>query len=120
MVIDKKMRRERKKKAIRNKLRGTTARPRLTVFKSCKNIYAQIIDDDQHKTICAASTLDGTIRKNGNGLSNIENAVKVGKLLGKRAKEKKISVLVFDRNGYKYHGRLKALADACRESGLQF
>ncbi len=120
MVIDKKVKRVRRKKGIRNKLRGTTVRPRLTVFKSCKNIYVQLIDDDQQKTICSASTLDKSIRKNGSSLTNIENAIKVGKLLGERAKKKKVSALVFDRNGYKYHGRLKALADACRESGLQF
>ncbi|MDH4127698.1 MAG: 50S ribosomal protein L18 [Spirochaetota bacterium] len=120
MVIDKYKKRERKKKAIRGKIMGTTARPRLTVFKSSTNIYSQLIDDEKQITICAASTLEKSDKKKKKAMCNIEGAKQIGKLLAKRAKEKNIKAVVFDRNGYKYHGRIKALADACREEGLDF
>jgi len=119
MVIDKRKKRERKKKSIRSKIRGTAEKPRLTVFKSCKNIYAQIIDDDKRVTICSASTQDKDLAKKAEGQCNIDFAKKVGQALADRAKKKKVSTVVFDRNGYKYHGRVKALADACREAGLK-
>jgi large subunit ribosomal protein L18 len=120
MVIDKNIKRARKKKALKDKIRGTKDRPRLTVYKSCKNIYAQIIDDVERVTLCSASTLDKSLNLTSDGKCNKEIASKVGKVLAQRAKEKKISKIVFDRNGYKYHGRIKALADACREEGLIF
>jgi len=120
MVINKRQRRDRKKKSIRNKIFGTGQRPRLTVFKSAKNIFAQIIDDEQSITICSASTVEKGTKFKGVGKCNVTNAAEVGKSLATKAKEKKIEQIVFDRNGYKYHGRVKALADACREAGLKF
>lgn len=121
MVINKIIKRERKKKAIRNKIRGTAEIPRLTVFKSCKNVFAQLIDDDKRITLCSSSTQEKSLKKKSNvGMCNIENAKIIGKLLAQRAKKKSISKVVFDRNGFKYHGRIKALADSCREEGLIF
>jgi large subunit ribosomal protein L18 len=121
MIIDKRVKRVRRKKSIRNKIRGTIERPRLSVFKSCKNIYAQLIDDDNHNTLCMASTLDKSLDlKSSLFRCNKEIASSVGKVLAKRAKDKKITKVVFDRNGYPFHGRVKALADACREGGLIF
>ncbi len=120
MVIDKIKKRFRKKLSIRQNLRGTSQRPRLSVFKSSSNIYAQIINDDNHKTICSASTLEKELRETKFHHCNIEYAKKVGKLLAQRAKKNNITTIVFDRNGYKYHGKVKALADACREEGLIF
>ncbi len=120
MVIDKYVKRARIKKALKDKIRGTKEKPRLTVYKSCRNIYAQIIDDVDRVTLCSASTLDKSLSLTGFGKSNKEIAGKVGKILAQRAKDKKISKIVFDRNGYKFHGRIKALADACREEGLIF
>lgn len=102
---------------IRNKISGTAERPRLNVFRSNKNIYAQIIDDLSGKTLAAASTLDKEIEGNG---SNKEAAKKVGELVAKRAAEKGITEVVFDRGGYVYHGRVKELADGAREGGLKF
>ncbi len=121
MIIDKRVKRARRKKSIRNKIRGTLERPRLTVFKSCKNIYAQLIDDDNHNTLCMASTLDKSLALiSSTSRCNKETATSVGKLLAERAKSKKITKVIFDRNGYPFHGRVKALADACREGGLIF
>ena len=102
---------------VRNKISGTAERPRLNVFRSNKNIYAQIIDDLSGKTLAAASTLDKEIEGNG---SNKEAAKKVGKLVAKRAADKGITEVVFDRGGYVYHGRVKELADGAREGGLKF
>ena len=105
-------------KRIRTKLMGTCAVPRLSVFRSNKAIYAQIIDDATGKTLCSASSLDKEINvKNG---SNVEAATAVGTLVAKRALDLKIEAVVFDRGGYLYHGRIKALADAAREAGLKF
>lgn len=101
---------------IRNKVLGTEKRPRLSVHKSNKFIYAQIINDAESKTLVAAS--DRKIK--GQGKSKIERAFEVGKLIAKDAKEKKIASVVFDRGGNKYHGRIKALADGAREGGLVF
>lgn len=105
---------------VRNKVSGTTERPRLCVFRSNSNIYAQVIDDDKGNTLVAASTLDAAIKgKLANG-SNKEAAKEVGKLIAERAIEKGIKVVVFDRGGYIYHGRIKELADGAREAGLEF
>ncbi|MBQ9181492.1 MAG: 50S ribosomal protein L18 [Bacilli bacterium] len=103
---------------VKEKLVGTKEVPRLNVFRSNKNIFAQIIDDDARVTLVSASTIDKELKlENG---SNVEAAVKVGELLAKRAKKAKIKKVVFDRGGYLYHGRVKALADAARENGLEF
>lgn len=105
---------------IRRKLAGTPVRPRLAVFRSQAHIYAQVIDDAAGRTLCAASTLDkdlkATVKKGG----NVGAAKEVGKLIAGRAQEKGIQAVVFDRGGFLYHGRIKALADAAREAGLKF
>ena len=105
---------------IRKKLTGTESRPRLCVFRSNKHIYAQIVDDSKGTTITAASTLDadakGQVKKGG----NVAAAKAVGKIVAKRALEKGVQSVLFDRGGYIYHGRVKALADAAREAGLKF
>lgn len=112
----------RRKKRIRKKIFGTSERPRLSVFKSKKHIYAQIIDDIKGETICAASTLSPEIRqiRNEQKLKGIELAKLVGSLIAKRALEKGVEKVVFDRNGFLYHGRVKSLADAARQQGLKF
>lgn len=103
---------------IRKQLSGTPEVPRLSVFRSNTNIFAQIIDDTKGETLVSASTIDKELKvKNG---SNIEAATKVGELIAERAKKLKISKVVFDRGGHLYHGRVKALADAARENGLEF
>lgn len=102
---------------IRRKVTGTAARPRLAVHYSNQHIYAQIIDDSVGKTLISASTLDKAFE---NASSNIESSQKVGQLLAERAKGSNISSVVFDRGGHLYHGKVKALADAAREAGLQF
>ncbi len=101
---------------IRHRVRGTAERPRLAVFRSLKHIYAQVIDDAQGRTLVAASSSE----KNGVGGGNVAGAKAVGKLLAERAKQNGIQKVVFDRGGYLYHGRVKALADAAREAGLEF
>ena len=103
---------------VRSKLSGTEARPRLNVFRSNKHIYAQLIDDVNGVTIASASSLDKELNLESTG--NLEAAVKIGELVAKRAVEKGIKSVVFDRGGYLYHGRVKALADAARENGLEF
>ena len=102
---------------VRNKIKGTTAQPRLSVFRSLNNIYAQLINDETGVTICSASTLDKEVKVKA---SNIEAAKEVGALVAKRAIDKKVTKVVFDRNGYLYHGKVKALAEAAREAGLEF
>jgi len=99
---------------------GKGGRVRLTVFRSSKHIYAQVIDDGAGKTLVAASTLEKTQREGGKTGANIAAAKEVGKLIAERAKEKGIKDVVFDRGAYLYHGRVKALADAAREGGLNF
>ncbi len=106
-----------RQKRVRTKVQGTSMRPRLCVFKSLNNIYAQLIDDEKQATICSASTLDKEVKTKA---SNVEAAAEVGKLIAERAKKAKINTVVFDRNGYLYHGKVKALADAAREAGLEF
>ena len=105
------------KKRIRSKIIGTTERPRLVVFRSNSNMYAQLIDDSKAHTIAAASTVEKELTKAG---ANIEGAKLVGQLVAKRAQAKGVKAIVFDRGGYVYHGKIKALADAAREAGLQF
>ena len=117
---EKKNKRLRRKIRIRKKIRGTPERPRLTVYRSLKYIYAQIIDDEAGHTLVAASTLEKELREKLKSTKDIEAAKTVGELIAKRALEKGIEKVVFDRNGYKYHGRVKALADAAREAGLKF
>ena len=101
-------------------MKGTQERPRLAVFRSLKNIYAQVIDDRAGKTLASASTTDKDTKKNLKGGGNVAAAKVVGKAVAERAKAAGVSKVVFDRGGYKYHGRVKALADAAREAGLQF
>lgn len=105
---------------IRKKITGTAERPRLCVFKSSKNIYAQIIDDVSGITLVAASTLEADLKKELKSACNIEAAVKVGADIANKAKAKGISQVVYDRGGYIYHGKIKALADSARENGLDF
>ena len=113
-------RRMRRKSGLRKRLVGTSERPRLSVFRSLNNIYAQIIDDSAGVTLCAASTRDKELRGQAKTAGNKDGAKTVGTLLAERAKGKNIEAVCFDRNGFKYHGRLKALADAAREAGLKF
>jgi len=105
---------------VRKKISGTADRPRLSVFRSLTQISAQIIDDDKGVTLTAASSIDKELRKKVAKMSKTEQAVEVGKLLAQRAKDKKVKEVVFDRGGYRYIGRVKALADAAREEGLVF
>jgi large subunit ribosomal protein L18 len=105
---------------VRKKIFGSPERPRMNVFRSSKEIYVQIIDDFQGNTLASASSIDKDLRSAMNGLSNIEQAQKVGQAIAERAKEIGINQVVFDRGGYKYIGRVKALAEAAREGGLEF
>ncbi|MFC1889861.1 50S ribosomal protein L18 [Thermodesulfobacteriota bacterium] len=109
-----------RKKRVRKKVRGTGQRPRLCVFRSARHIYAQIIDDDLGKTLACASTMDKELRGKISKTGNIEAAKMVGELIGKKAKTKGIDKIVFDRNGFLYHGRVRALAENAREAGLKF
>ncbi len=104
-------------KRIRNRMAGTQERPRLAVFRSLNHIYAQVIDDRQGHTLAAAASTEKDLRVKG---GNVEGAKAIGKAVAERAKEKGIKRVVFDRGGYQYHGRVKALADAAREAGLEF
>ncbi|MBU1018356.1 MAG: 50S ribosomal protein L18 [Patescibacteria group bacterium] len=113
-MTTKKQQRKRRHVRVRAKLQGTAKRPRLIVFRSINSTYAQLIDDEKGTTICAASDLK--IKKG----TKLEKATETGKAIGKIALEKKIEECVFDRNGYKYHGRIKAIADGAREAGLKF
>ena len=103
---------------IRSKISGTSEIPRLSVFRSNKQIYAQIIDDEKKSTLVSASSLDKSLKLENGG--NVEAAKAVGKLLAEKAKKAKITKVVFDRGGYLYHGRVEALAEAAREAGLKF
>jgi len=107
-------------KRVRGKISGTNARPRLCVYRSLTQIYAQIIDDEAGVTLCSASTLDPEVKKACKGKSKTEQAKLVGEIIAKRALDKKIKEVVFDRGGYIYIGRVQALADAAREVGLKF
>ena len=112
--------RTRKHVRVRKKISGTADRPRLNVYRSLNAIYAQIINDEDGTTLVSASTLDEAIKGSIKNGSNCEAATAVGKLVAERAIEKNIKSVVFDRGGYIYHGRVKALADAAREAGLEF
>ncbi len=114
-------RRVRRKRHVRKKVTGTPQRPRLTVFRSHKNIYAQIIDDTAGRTLVAASTMEGQSRQDlGDDRGNKAAAAVVGESLATKAVEAGIKMVVFDRNGYPYHGRIRELADAARKAGLEF
>jgi large subunit ribosomal protein L18 len=102
---------------IRRRVRGSEERPRLAIFRSLKHIYAQLIDDSKGATLVSASSVDKGARTNG---GNVAAAKAIGKTIAERAKEKGVTRVVFDRGGYPYHGRVKALADAAREAGLEF
>jgi large subunit ribosomal protein L18 len=105
---------------IRKKLRGSPERPRLAVFRSGTHIYAQVIDDDAGRTLCAACSLDKDLKAKLKTGANLAAAKEVGGLIAARAREKGIEAVVFDRGGFQYHGRIKALADAARAAGLKF
>ena len=105
---------------VRKNLQGTTQRPRLNVFRSLSAIYAQVIDDQTGNTLLSASTVDRDLREKMKGLKKSEQAKLVGQTVAERAKDKGIQAVVFDRGGYRYIGRIKALADGAREGGLQF
>jgi len=117
---DKNTARKKKHMRIRNRLSGTSERPRLNVYRSNKNIYAQIIDDVNGVTLVSASTVEAAVKNKAGYGGNKEAAKEVGKLIAQRAVEKEIKTIVFDRGGYIYHGRVKELADAAREAGLEF
>ena len=116
-----KLQTQKRHKRLRRNLIGSGARPRLAVFRSNNHIYAQVIDDDAQQTICSASTLDKELKDSSDKLSsNCSSSLIVGKLLAKRAIKKGIKQVIFDRGGNLYHGRVKALADAARDAGLNF
>lgn len=112
--------RQRRHVRVRKNINGTPERPRLNVYRSNKNIYAQIIDDAAGHTLVSASTVDPALKSSVKNGGSVEAARLVGELVAKRALEKGLSLVVFDRGGYLYHGRIQALADAAREAGLQF
>ncbi|ACL03596.1 50S ribosomal protein L18 [Desulfatibacillum aliphaticivorans] len=111
---------EKRKVRVRKKLFGTQDRPRLSVFRSAKHIYAQVIIDETGQTIAGASTLDKEAKDKGGFESKVEAAKFVGKLVAQRAKEKGVTKVVFDRNGFLYHGRVKAVSTGARDGGLEF
>lgn len=113
-------RRERRSMSIRRKVSGTEERPRLSVFRSNNHIYGQVIDDDKQTTLAAAGTVEKDLAAQLEGKKPIEQAEVIGKILAERAKAAGIEKVVFDRNGYKYHGRVAAVADGAREGGLDF
>ena len=109
-----------RKKRIRKKVRGTKSKPRLSVFRSTTHIYAQIINDEDEETIVSASSLSDELKGDASKIKKSEMAKKVGSIIAKKCLEKDIKKVVFDRNGFVYHGRIKALADGAREAGLDF
>ncbi len=119
-ATDRASERQRIHQRIRRKISGSSERPRLCVFRSLNHIYAQIIDDRSGKTIVAASTTEKALRRDAPKAGNIQAAGLIGKAIAQRAKDKGIEAVVFDRGGYIYHGRVKALAEAAREAGLKF
>lgn len=112
--------RERRKFRIRSKVNGTAERPRLSIYRSANHIYAQVVNDETGMTLATAGTLSPDLRDSLKEGAKVDSAKKVGALLAKICLEKKIEKIVFDRNGYLYHGRVKALAEAAREAGLKF
>ena len=119
--FSRKLQTQKRHKRLRRYLTGSSARPRLAVFRSNNHIYAQVIDDDAQQTICSASTVDKELKEDERKLSsNCSSSSIVGKLLAKRAIKKGVKQVIFDRGGNLYHGRVKALADAARDAGLNF
>ncbi len=119
--LSRKLQTQKRHKRLRRYLIGSKSRPRLAVYRSNNHIYAQVIDDDAQQTICSASTIDKELKKDSDkNLSNCSSSSTVGKLLAKRAIKKGINQVIFDRGGNLYHGRVKSLADAAREAGLNF
>jgi large subunit ribosomal protein L18 len=118
--LSRKQQTQKRHRRLRRTLSGTAARPRLAVFRSNNHIYAQVIDDEAQTTLCAASTLDKDLRPSLQTSAPCDASVAVGQLVAQRALAKGIAQVVFDRGGNLYHGRVKALADAAREAGLQF
>ena len=118
--LSKDLHRKRIHTRVRTRVQGTTERPRLCVYRSLGHIYAQVIDDRTGKTLVSASSVDGETKKTLKGGGNIAAAKVIGKIIADRAKAAGVVKVVFDRGGYKYHGRVKALADAAREAGLEF
>jgi len=116
-IKDKLERRNRRKKHIRKNLKGTSACPRMTVYRSNKKMYIQVIDDDKGVTILSASSIEKDLKDLKNCVGDAE---KLGEVIGDRLKKKKIKRIVFDRNGYKYHGIIKAIADGTRKKGIEF
>lgn len=119
-VNPKALARERRKRRVRKKIRGTAARPRLSVFRSARHIYVQAVDDDSGMTLATASTLSPELKDKVKGLNKRDASKLVGEQIGSRIKEKGIERVVFDRNGFLYHGRVQALSEGARETGLKF
>lgn len=119
-MLEKQIKRHRRHKRVRAKIFGTKERPRLCVFKSNQHIYAQLIDDDKGRTLVVASDLELKKPKTENQKPKTDVAKEIGKLIAQKAQDLKIEEVVFDRGGYQYHGRVKALADGAREGGLKF
>ncbi|MFZ9972677.1 MAG: 50S ribosomal protein L18 [Vulcanococcus sp.] len=119
-TLSRKQQTQKRHRRLRRNLSGTAARPRLAVFRSNNHIYAQLIDDEAQSTLCSASTVDKELRSSVSAAATCDASVAVGQLVAKRALAKGIQQVVFDRGGNLYHGRVKALADAAREAGLQF
>ncbi len=118
--VDRRIARERRHDHVRKTVVGTSERPRLNVFRSLNHIYAQIIDDSVGHTLASASTIDQEVRDQVAGKSKTDQAEVIGKVVAERALAKGVTMVVFDRGGYKYHGRVKALAEAARKAGLDF
>jgi large subunit ribosomal protein L18 len=112
--------RQRRHERVRGKVKGTASRPRLCVFRSLSHIYAQVIDDDAGRTLAAASDIEKALATSRDGKKKTDVAVAVGEIVAQRAREKGIEQVVFDRGGYRFHGRVKALAEAARKAGLRF
>jgi large subunit ribosomal protein L18 len=115
-LLEKKQRRTRRRRRIRGKLTGTAERPRMSVYRSNRGIFAQLVDDESGRTLASVSWIEPGLR----GLKSMEMAAKAGELLAERARSAGVEACVFDRGGYKYHGRVKALADGARSGGLTF
>jgi large subunit ribosomal protein L18 len=120
MAKSKEESRAKRKQSIRRRVFGTAERPRLTVFRSARHMYAQVVDDATCMTLVASSTLEEGVRDGLKGQKKREQAKRVGQAVAKKCLAKNIAKVVFDRNGYKYHGRVKSLAEAAREAGLKF
>ncbi len=120
MALERVEKRKMRQRRVRNKVRGSDARPRLSVYRSLHHIYVQVISDESGKTLAAAGTVGGELGAAVKGKRGVEVAKIVGQTIAQRCKEKGITKVVFDRNGFLYHGKMKALADAAREGGLTF